>query len=865
MRREYGSRGFRSLQQTPAVRGGKRDTSSALHAVEPKGEAGDGRGLRWCLGALPRIENLERPERDDRIYRIITLPNQLEVLLINDVDTDKASAALDVNVGSFIPGVAHALEHFLFMGSKKYPGENEFDLYITNRGGRCNAHTVATSTNFFFELSYPTTARESATTEPEDNSPLWGGMDRLAHFCIKPLLRIHSINREIKVVDLENEKNRQNDVRRIDQLDKTLANPDHPYSQFPTGNCMTLQEEPKRRCIDIHKKFKEFYDSNYSANRMKLVVLGREKMDTLEKWALDTFGKIRNKNLTHPCWNMPINTEKELLIQIFAEPISEMRSLNLQFLYRDEDRLYESCPSRYLIHLLGHKGPGSTFAYLKKKGWAENVVAGMQTPCLDSGLLSVTVSLTKEGVAKYKEVVKVIFHYIGITREWPPQKWIVDELMQMSSIDFRLKQKSLPIETTSSLVGTMQKPYDRTKLLSGPMVISKFDADEIDKSLSYLRPDNFRVIVTSRDFPGDCDQRERWYGTGYKSEKIPQSFLAEITEAFESKSRPAELHLPRKNNFIPNQLDVERIEVNTPTKGPSLIRYDGSAVVWWKKDDRFFIPKANVYLLFRTPVTLVTVHAKVMCMLFCGFVKDSLEEELYDACVAGLEYDISNHDSDLCIVVHGYNDKLQGLLEKILLRIRGLKMCQGRFDAVHERTSRSLRNRDHYSPYEQIVTYSETFKVDTAFTNEEQLEVLKGVTAEDLEEFYSKVFVKCPVEVLAHGNLQKEKAFQIADLAIGHDKPLANQQHIRQTLTLPLGSDFIHEKQLKNPDNANRCIEYSLFIGSCSNSVRAMLLLIGQMMREPCFNQLRTIEQLCYHISSGASFLDDWAGYCIRL
>ena len=69
-------------------------------------------------------EDLERPALDNRSYRVIRLPNKLEALLIHDPDTDKVSAALDVNVGSFsdeedMPGMAHAVEHLLFMGTKK--------------------------------------------------------------------------------------------------------------------------------------------------------------------------------------------------------------------------------------------------------------------------------------------------------------------------------------------------------------------------------------------------------------------------------------------------------------------------------------------------------------------------------------------------------------------------------------------------------------------------------------------------------------------------------------------------------------------------------------------------------------------------
>ena len=69
-------------------------------------------------------DNLETPSLDNRSYRVIKLPNQLEVLLVHDADTDKASAAMDVNVGNFsdpddLPGLAHGVEHLSFMGTKK--------------------------------------------------------------------------------------------------------------------------------------------------------------------------------------------------------------------------------------------------------------------------------------------------------------------------------------------------------------------------------------------------------------------------------------------------------------------------------------------------------------------------------------------------------------------------------------------------------------------------------------------------------------------------------------------------------------------------------------------------------------------------
>ena len=68
----------------------------------------------------------------------------------------KSAAALCVHVGSFsdpdsIPGLAHFLEHMVFMGSEKYPDENSFDTFIQKHGGYDNASTDCTTTNFYFE------------------------------------------------------------------------------------------------------------------------------------------------------------------------------------------------------------------------------------------------------------------------------------------------------------------------------------------------------------------------------------------------------------------------------------------------------------------------------------------------------------------------------------------------------------------------------------------------------------------------------------------------------------------------------------------------------------------------------------------
>lgn len=83
------------------------------------------RSFATVIHEVQRItDHIEKPELDDRSYRVLRLPNKLEALLVHDPETDKASASLNVHVGNFsdsddMPGMAHAVEHLLFMGTEK--------------------------------------------------------------------------------------------------------------------------------------------------------------------------------------------------------------------------------------------------------------------------------------------------------------------------------------------------------------------------------------------------------------------------------------------------------------------------------------------------------------------------------------------------------------------------------------------------------------------------------------------------------------------------------------------------------------------------------------------------------------------------
>ncbi|KAJ5908683.1 Peptidase M16 core [Penicillium taxi] len=814
------------------------------------------------MSQIQRItENLERPELDDRSYRVIRLPNKLEALLVHDPDTDKASAAVNVNVGNFsdeddMPGMAHAVEHLLFMGTKKYPKENAYNQYLTAHSGSSNAYTAATETNYFFEVSAtndssapkssgentPTDSIGSAT-ESDGKSPLYGALDRFAQFFVAPLFLESTLDRELQAVDSENKKNLQSDLWRLMQLNKSLSNPAHPYHHFSTGNLQTLKEDPQKRGLEVRSEFIRFYEKHYSANRAKLVVLGRESLDTLEEWVAELFADVQNKDLEQNRWDdvQPFS-EKDMCTQVFAKPVMDSRSMDLYFPFLDEENFTDVQPSRYISHLIGHEGPGSVLSYLKAKGWANGLSAGAMPICPGSAFFTVSVRLTPEGLKQYQEVAKVIFEYIAMIKGREPEQWIFDEMKNLAEVDFRFKQKTPASRFTSRLSSVMQKSMPREWLLSQSLM-RRFDSELIKKALSYLRADNFRLVIVSQEVPGDWDQKEKWYGTEYKVEKIPQDLLSSIQNALKSTeaTRTSDVHMPHRNEFVPTRLSVEKKEVVESTKVPKLIRHDDRVRLWFKKDDRFWVPKGSLHVTLRNPVVWATPANLIKTKLYCELVRDSLDEYSYDAELAGLDYHLAANILGLDISVGGYNDKMSVLLDKVLTTMRGVSVSQDRFNIIKERLTRAFRNAEYQQPFYQVGDYTRYLLAERSWVNEQFIEELAHMEADDVINFYPQLLEQTHIEVLAHGNLYKEDALRMTDsvesILKGRALP-ASQWYLRRNMVFPPGSNFLYPRTLTDPAN-----------------------LFSQLTDEPAFDQLRSKEQLGYVVWSGSRYNATTMGY----
>lgn len=281
---------------------------------------------------LLRVNNIAKSQQDNRDYRGLQLPNGLKVLLVSDPSTDKAAAALTVDVGHMsdpdnIPGLAHFCEHMLFLGTEKYPNENAYSTFLAENGGTSNASTYADNTKYYFDVAH---------------NQLDGALDRFAQFFIAPLFTSSATDREINAVNSEHEKNLATDVWRIRQVNKSLADSTHPFSKFGTGNSKTLSDDPKHAGINVRDELLRFHDKWYSANIMCLSVYGREQLNELEAMVIPRFTTIVNKNVKSPKWpNHPFLPE-HYASKVYIVPVKDSRSLTITFPTGDLDQYYKA-------------------------------------------------------------------------------------------------------------------------------------------------------------------------------------------------------------------------------------------------------------------------------------------------------------------------------------------------------------------------------------------------------------------------------------------------------------------------------------------------------------------------------------------
>ncbi|XP_067091870.1 insulin-degrading enzyme isoform X2 [Osmerus mordax] len=786
------------------------------------------------------VSDIIRSPEDKRLYRGLEFTNGLKAVLISDPTTDKSSAALDVQIGSLsdpanISGVAHFCEHMLFLGTEKYPKENEYSQFLSEHAGSSNAFTSGEHTNYYFDVSH---------------EHLQGALDRFAQFFLCPLFDESCKDREVNAVDSEHEKNLMNDAWRLFQLEKATGNPDHPFSKFGTGNKLTLETRPSKDGIDIRQELLKFHSTYYSANLMGLCVLGRESLDELTSMVVKLFGEVENKNVPVPEFHEHPFQEEHLRQYYKVVPIKDIRNLYVTFPIPDLQKYYKSNPGHYLGHLIGHEGPGSLLSELKSKGWVNTLVGGQKEGARGFMFFIINVDLTEEGLLHVDDIIFHMFQYVQKLRTEGPQEWVFQECKDLNNVAFRFKDKERPRGYTSKVAGLLHY-YPLEEILAAEYLLEDFRPDLIQMVLDKLRPEQVRVAVVSKSFEGQTDRTEEWYGTQYKQEAISD----EVIKKWANADLNGQFKLPMKNEFIPTSFEIYPLEKDSPS-APTLIKDTAMSKVWFKQDDKFFLPKACLnFEFFSRYLYADPLHCN-MTYLFLRLLKDDLKEYTYAARLAGLTYGIASGMNAILLSVKGYNDKQDILLRKIIEKMATFEIDEKRFDIIKEAYMRSLNNFRAEQPHQHAMYYLRLLMTEVAWTKDELKEALDDVTLARLKAFIPQLLSRLHIETLLHGNITKESALgmmqMVEDKLIehAHTKPLLPSQLIRyREVQVPDGGWYVYQQRNEVHNNCGIEIYYQTDMQSTHDNM--LLELYCQIINEPCFNTLRTKEQLGYIVFSG--------------
>ncbi|XP_016999261.2 nardilysin isoform X1 [Drosophila takahashii] len=815
------------------------------------------------------VQYHEEPDKSDgdrKLYRSLSLSNGLRAMLISDpyiedppiqqASSESMSSSIEhfhgklaacavlVGVGSFseprqYQGLAHFVEHMIFMGSEKFPVENEFDSFVTKSGGFSNAHTENEETCFYFEV---------------DETHLDRSMDLFMNLIKAPLMLPDAMNRERSAVQSEFEQTYMRDEVRRDQILASLASDDYPQGTFSWGNLKTLQEG-----VDdgqLHKELHKFCRDHYGANRMIVAIQAQLSLDELEEMLMRHCADIpvsQENSVDVSRFNYQTAFREEFFNDVFlVQPVEDVCKLELTWVVPPMKNLYRSKPDYLISQLLGYEGVGSLCSYLRRRLWCISVMAGVGGSSFDSNsiysLFNICIYLTDDGFDHLDEVLEATFAWIKLIINSDQLQASFKELQQIANNNFRFQIQMPSIDNVQSMVESLNylSPKD---VLTGPQLYFQYDEADIELLRQHLDKFNFNIMISSyMPYEGnEYDQKEPWFGTQYKTIPMPSKWV----DMWQEPATLKELHFPQPNPFVTTDFTLHWVEAGKPhiSRSPKALIKTDLCELWFRQDNIFQLPDGYINLYFITPLVRESVKHYMLGVLYTYLVEFKIAEQLYPALEAGLTYGLYIGDKGLVMRVSGYNEKLPLLVEIILNVMRSIEL-----DVDQVNSFKDLKKRQIYNALINGRTLNLDLRLNVLenqrFGMISKYEAIDAITVEDISNFKDNFHKKMYVKGLMQGNFTEDQAKELMQkiLLTYNSEKVDNLSALdNNLLQIPLGSHYLRAKTL-NDDDSNTIITNYYQIGPCDLKLECLMDLIELIVEEPFFNQLRTQEQLGYSL-----------------
>lgn len=668
----------------------------------------------------------------------ITLENGLEVFLISDPRAPKSSAALGVESGSWdnppeFPGMAHFVEHLLFMGNKGYPDESDYSRYIVERKGEYNAYTMHDKTIYGFSIG---------------NESFEGAFDRLAHLFVDPLFTPSAIQREMHAVSHEYDDKSETDFLRLWRVLKETGNLDHPNAIFSCGDVRSLGSITE-------KEVRAWYEKHYIANQMQLVVRSPLDLERLEKLTQEKFSQIpRGEVKENPeCYEAPITSERQRGHFIYVKPSYKARGLILTWELSGELSGDEAQAALRLIRKsLAFSGKGSLKASLEKEGLAEDVDVVSWKIEKGHTLFFVDVELTRNGVKQVDTVVERCFQALNHLKEQGIPEYMKEMVRQ--EVESASAHSGSSFDSIMDMAGDILDEGSETFPQRSYSVC--FDETMTERLVNALTPQEcvFCFIVDLDEAGVKPHAIERWMGSPYLLREILKEKLEGWNKATahpEIVIRPKELSrdiIEAADFFAEFDDDYRELQDSDP-----LVK-NAMAQVYFLSEPSS--DEVRIYLDISTPFYQTSLRSTVLGYFLFGAIEDCLEKVFPKEDSSAPSWCIDTGDTRFTVGIKSKGEFASGRLEQFILNLKTAMIDREIFEEYKKILPENYPGDPAPLEYAQII--ADRHLLSGYYLPAEIFAEIEKLSYEDFVEYAHKFFGQVQLVGEIKGNLDKSTA-----------------------------------------------------------------------------------------------------------
>ena len=791
---------------------------------------------------------INKAKLDKKQYKYLVLDNQLRVIIVSDKDAQKSAAAMTVNVGSLQDpknrkGIAHYLEHMLFLGTKKYPDPGEYFDYIKNHGGYSNAMTSNEYTEYLFDIL------------PEFYD---GALDRFSQFFIAPLFTEEFVDRERNAVDSEFKLNIKNDGWRNYHMFKQTSNKNHSFHQFSVGNLVTLENT---KTNPIRPDLINFYNDYYSSSEMCLTLVANLPLNELEKLSIKFFSSIPKKDTKTVNITAKAISKDSLQQDLYVKALGETRELSILFPLESQLKDYKNKSAIFIAYLLGNTDKNSLYDILKR----ENLIVSLNSTASDffknQSYLDITFELTEKGEKNLDLITKYCIAYINyIKTQHKDNKLfrIYQDLQTAGNRNFEYNFKSSPLSIATSFPVKMLR-YPIEDIIKQAHVFESYEHNKIGNILSKLTIDNSRRFYVSKN--AQTNKKEKLYGIDYKVEKYSNNLLSiNFNDLIDKKIT---FDLPEPNPYLAKNFDLIT-DLKYLDKQPAKLIEKSYYELWHKQDLRFGEPKTYINFALISNITSSSAKNRALLNIFQKDLELKLEELATKFDLAGISVDINKDMRGLIFSINSFSDKQGIILKSILGNITNLSISKPRLELLKKLVTQDLNSFKQELPYKKAYNTLHSLLLDNIWHPLVVKEYLDKISENDYDIFIADFLSNSKCKALVQGNIIDKHAIEIT-------KPL--YEFIEKNISLAKfsGVKDINIAKLKanniifnfNSEHTDNAVINYFQVNNNNTKSYAMTALTTDIISGPIFEQLRTNEQLGYVVfSSNNAFKNDTAIIC---